>query len=146
MAYHWPYFFLRFRMKWIRSTQRTKSPENGPSSHQTFPFVGRFHSPSRATRSTDRAAIQIYYVEVRKESNGFFLGLYCHYSVSSIKYALFHKVWKSRKMSYLNVMRYFWWFTVSVIPGVPTSAGQEFSKNSQNFKKSEKNCESLFIF
>ena len=65
-------FFLRFRMKWIRSTQRTKSPENGPSSHQTFPFVGRFHSPSRATRSTDRAAIQIYYVEVRKEAMDIF--------------------------------------------------------------------------
>ena len=40
----------------------------------------------------------------KKRVNGFFLGLYCHYSVSSIKYALFHKVWKSQK--YLIWM---WW-------------------------------------
>ena len=34
------------------------------------------------------------------------------------------------------------------VPGVPTSFGQEFSKKSQNFEKSEKkkNCESLFTF
>ena len=34
----------------------------------------------------------------------------------------------------------------SNVPGIPTSFGQEFSKKSQNFTKSEKNRESLFTF
>ena len=32
------------------------------------------------------------------------------------------------------------------VPGVPTSFRQKFSKKYQNFKKTEKICESLFTF